>query len=221
MIADSLGGGMYRVSPALAPFVSSIGYLEGRFAHARELSLPTGTAQLLVNLDADALHEYPIDGGVTQSAPGAALLGAHGGPSLIDPAEQRAIAWVAFRPGGTYPFFAAPASAARDQLVPLDDLWPGSRLRDRLAEARHRHLAVAGRLTHDGRLPAGRRLAAAMGAELERALLEAACRPLLPDPATGVAVRSLARGGTVAEAAGQLGWGPRGLARRLVGRVGV
>jgi AraC-like DNA-binding protein len=206
---------MYPRSPALAPFVSSMGYLEGRFAHARELSLPTGTAQLLVNLDADALHAYPVNGGVTQSAPGAALLGAHGGPSLIDPAEQRAIAWVAFRPGGTYPFFAAPASAARDQLVPLDELWPGTRLRERLTEARRRHLAEAGQLADGGRL------AEAMLAVMERALLEAACRPLSPDPATSVAVRALARGATVAETADRLGWTPRGLARRFVERVGL
>lgn len=203
-MAGSLVSDMYVSmrprSPALAPFVSSMGYLEGRFAHARELSLPTGTAQLLVNLDADALHAYPIDGGVAQSAPGAALLGAHGRPSLIDPAEQRAIAWVAFRPGGAYPFFAAPASAARDQLVPLDALWRGVHLRERLAEADS---------------------PAAMLAVLERALLAAACRPLSPDPATGVAVRSLARGASVADTADRLGWTPRGLARRFVARVGL
>ncbi len=46
-------------SPALAPFVASMGYLEGRFPHGRERVLPTGTVQLLVNLDRDALHCAP------------------------------------------------------------------------------------------------------------------------------------------------------------------
>jgi AraC-like DNA-binding protein len=195
-------GGAYAVPPALAPLVSSIGYLEGRFAHARELALPSGNAQLLINLDRDELHTWEVTGAGGRRTRGAALMGPTTTPVVIDPAEQRRIMWVAFRPGGAYPFFAPDATALRDQLVDLADLWGGAAvaLRDRL-------------LATDR--PAGRLRI------LEAALLTHASRAPRPDPALAVAAVALHRGSTVAQAADRLGWTRRRLDRRFAEQLGM
>ena len=186
--------------PALAPFVTSIGYQQADFPHAGERAVPTGGMQLLVNLRDDHLHTYD-DGGV-QRCSGAAVQGAWAGPSVIDPAEQRAVLWVAFRPGGAYPFFPAPADALRGQLAPLAELWgrDGAVLRERL-------------------------LAAGSPEEMlrtvQQALVARAARPLEPDPAIAAATARLHRGRPVAEVADGLGWTPRGLFRRFTAQVGL
>jgi AraC-like DNA-binding protein len=183
--------------PALAPFVSSIGYLEGRFAHARERALPTGGAQLLINLDADVFHSYRLDGSA-QVTHGAAVQTASSLPTVIDPAEQRSVLWVAFHPGGGYPFFRAPS----DELVALDEFWgrDGAVLRERL-------LAEPTPLARI-------RL-------LERVLVERAARPLEPDPAVRFAAAALRRGDPVAQVSDALGWTPRRLLRSFADQVGL
>jgi AraC-like DNA-binding protein len=197
-----VSGTPHPVAPALDPFVASIGYFEGRFPHARELALPSGAGQLLINLDRDELHSYAVTGPGAQCTGGAAFLGPSAAPAVIDPAEQRRIMWVAFRPGGSYPFFAPDASATRDLLVDLADLWgrEGAVLRDRLLAA-------------DG--------SQARLRTLEDALVARAVRPLDRDPAVTSAAVALHRGCTVAEAADRLGWTPRRLARRFAEQIGL
>ncbi len=188
----------------LGALVGAFGYVEGRFAHGVELALPTGGAQLLVNLDGDVLSSSPLRGADLRTG-GAALQGPHSVPALIDPAQQRAVAWVAFRPAGAYPFLAAPVSAVRDALVGLDDLWgaDGAVLRERLLEA----MAAGG--------------PAACVRELERALLRRAERHPGPDPAVRRAAVLLDRGTPVAEVADRLGWTSRRLARRCTEQLGL
>ncbi|WP_309095517.1 helix-turn-helix domain-containing protein [Streptomyces sp.] len=190
--------------PVLAPLTGALGYVEGRFAHAAELALPTGGVQLLVNLDQDTLSSSPA-GGPHLRTGGAALQGPYTGPALIDPAQQRAVVWVAFRPAGPYPFLTAPVGALCDRLVGLDELWgtDGAVLRERLLEAR-----AAGGPT-------------ACLRELERALLGRAARPLEPDPAVRLAAALLDRGTPVAEVADRLGWTSRRLVRRCVEHLGL
>ena len=186
-------------APALAPFVSAIGYFEGRLAHRRERVLPTGGIQLLVNLDADAL--FGDIGGVPHHTHGAALQGPYSRPAVVDPAHQRAIIWVAFRSGGAYPFFPVPAGATRDQLVPLDALWgrDGALLRERLLAAG----------------PPPRQLQA-----VEAALLGRTSQPTR-DPAVALAAAALHRGASVTEVADRLGWTPNRLARRFGQQIGL
>src|SRR5687767_11001581 len=109
--------------PALAPFVSSLGYAESAFAHGRELSLPSGTIHLYVNLQRDELRVYPVGGGAPELCRGVAVRGPSSRPVLIDPADQRRVMWVSFRVGGAYPFVAADAAELRDRFVDLADLW--------------------------------------------------------------------------------------------------
>ncbi|MFF7896102.1 helix-turn-helix domain-containing protein [Streptomyces sp. NPDC007907] len=190
--------------PALAPLIGAMGYAEGRFAHTAELALPTGAAQLLVNLDRDALICTPLCG-AGRSTGGAAVHGPCTGPSVIDPTQQRAVVWVAFRPAGLSPFLPVPVCEVRDELAGLGELWggDGAILRERLLEA-----VAAG----------GPEAALRM---LETALLEQARRPLEPDSAVRLAATLLERGTPVAEVADRLGWTARRLARRCTDQLGL
>jgi hypothetical protein len=68
---------------------------------------------------------------------GAARQGPYARPTGIDPAQQRAVVWAGFRPGGAYPFFPVPAWAVRNRHVPLEAVCgrDGAVLRERLLEA--------------------------------------------------------------------------------------
>jgi AraC-like DNA-binding protein len=187
-------------SPALTPFVSALGVFAGDFPHRREIALPTGGVQLLVNLDADRLHM--IRDGQPDGVPGAALQGPWDRPVVIDPADQRAIVWVAFRPGGAYPFMGPDVGATGGALVELSELWggDGATLRERLLHAGD---------------------PAAVLRAMERVLLTRAASSLTADPAVTWAATALDRGAAVADVADRLGWTPRRLARRFAERVGL
>ncbi|MFH8655633.1 helix-turn-helix domain-containing protein [Streptomyces afghaniensis] len=186
-------------APALAPLIGALGYVEGRFAHSAELALPTGGAQLLVNLDGDTLSSSD------RRTRGAALQGPYTEPAVIDPAQQRAVVWVAFRPAGAYPFLTAPVSAVQGRLAGLDELWgtDGAVLRERMLEA----------------MAAGGPQAALR--EVEAVLLRRAGRPLEPDPAVRLAAALLDRGTPVGEVADRLGWTSRRLARSCAEQLGL
>lgn len=191
----------HPVPPALRPFVGSIAYYENAFAHTRERVLPTGRAQLLVNLHDDRMTVHRDDGTEVRIG-GIGLSGTWPARTVIDPADQTAVICVAFRPGGAYPFFAASQSAVAGQLVGLDELWGpgGATLRGRLLDAP---------------TPAERlRL-------VERALVERAAGMLCPDAATAYAVAALGRGTPVAAVADRLGRTPRGFIRTFTERVGL
>lgn len=193
-------------APALKPLIRALGYVEGRFAHTAELALPSGGAQLLVNLDRDELSTSTVaDLGTTRHTHGAAIQGPYTGPAVIDAAQQRAIVWVAFHTAGASPFLPTPLSALRDQLVGLDDLWgtDGATLRERLLEA----MAAGGP-------PACLRA-------LEAALLDIAEPPSAADPAVRAAAARLDRGASVGEAADRLGWTTRRLSATFHTHIGL
>ena len=188
--------------PALAPFVAALGYGGGEFPHDREVRVPTGCLQLVVNLHEDRLRWYDGPGYRTgHHTTGAALCGATSGPVGIDTADQRRVLWVAFRPGGGYPFFAPPAAELTGPVVPLDALWG----------------AGAGNLRE--RLLAAPSPAAAL-AVAEEVLLARATRPLDPDPGLAAALAALDRGVPVGRVADTVGASHRTLTRRFAARVG-
>ncbi|MFJ5995259.1 helix-turn-helix domain-containing protein [Streptomyces sp. NPDC092370] len=191
-------------APALVPLIAAMGCTEGRFAHSAELALPTGGAQLLVNLDEDALSSSPSRGADRRTG-GAALHGPSAQPAVIDPAQQRAVLWVAFRPAGARPFLSAPVSEIRDELADLGELWgtDGAVLRERLLDA----VAAGGPRT-------GLKV-------LETALLGRAVRSPEPDPAVRHAAALLDRGTSVREVADRLGWTTGRLARTCAEHLGL
>lgn len=189
---------------ALAPFVESIWYFTcDGFAHERERILPSGSMQLLVNLDEDEIRTYHGPAYATvERVSGAALSGTYRGHFAIDTAEQRSIAGVAFRSGGAYPFFRPPADEVAGAHLGLDDLWgrDGLTLRDRLLDARSPE-AILDRL--------------------ESVLLERAVRPLDLDGALDFAVNAFDRGASVAAVLARIGGSSRRFLREFAERVGL
>src|SRR5262245_13039367 len=106
--------------------------------HTLERILPTGAAQLIVNLKEDQTRLYEAERPHRcTAAAGSVLSGAHTRYQIIDTSEQEYVAGVVFKPGGTVPFFAVPAHEVIDADVPLESLWGRRRtgvLRERLLE---------------------------------------------------------------------------------------
>jgi AraC-like DNA-binding protein len=109
-------------------------------ARTLERILPTGAAQLIVNLKEDETRLYdPERPSQYVTNVGTILAGVRAGYQVIDTAEQEFVAGVAFRAGGSAMFTDVPATETRDVDVPLECLWSRQRavdLRDQLLEAR-------------------------------------------------------------------------------------
>jgi AraC-like DNA-binding protein len=125
--------------PPLDSFIESIWvYQNDPRPHALERILPTGAAQLIVNLKEDQTRLYnPEFPHRLVATSGSVLSGVQSRFQVIDTSEQEYVAGVAFKPGGTLPFMRIPAHEARDTDVPLEALWGPHRtatLRERLLE---------------------------------------------------------------------------------------
>jgi AraC-like DNA-binding protein len=157
-------------APPLDAFIRSFWYCEcARRPHSFERVLPSGAAQLVVNLKEDQTRTYrPELGFACETTSGTVLSGVQSRYSVIDTAEIECVMGVAFRPGGTGPFFRIPAHELRDASMPLEVVWGR-----RAADLREQLLAAAG--PHA-------RLAA-----MERAMLEA-FEPALPHAAVSFAL---------------------------------
>jgi AraC-like DNA-binding protein len=124
--------------PALAPFVEFLWLYENDpRPHALERIMPTGAAQLVVNL---AEHETRVydEEGRCETSDAVSLSGAHSRYAIIDTREQQAVAGVTFRPGGASAFLAAPSDEITNLHASLGDLWrprDAARMRERLLEA--------------------------------------------------------------------------------------
>ena len=106
---------------------------------ALERILPSGAAQLIVNLKEDQTRLYdPERPHRWIATSGSVLSGVQSRFQVIDTSEQEYVAGVAFRPGGTVPFMRMPAHEASDADVPLEAIWGRRRtaeLRERLLES--------------------------------------------------------------------------------------
>jgi AraC-like DNA-binding protein len=133
---------LHRVpAPPLDAAIACLWYCEDQpKPFALERVLPSGAAQLIVNLKEDQTRMYKVRDGIVSAATssGTILSGVASGYCLIDTAETEHAAGVAFHPGGTLPFFALPADILCDCDVPLESLWG----RRRTAELRERLLAA-------------------------------------------------------------------------------
>lgn len=127
-------------APPLDAFIASIWYCHSQpRPFSLERVLPSGAAQLIVNLKEDRTRMYHPETGAMTAGGGTVLSGVSSRFGVIDTAEQECVAGVCFRPGGTVPFFATPAHEMRDAGVPLEFVWgrrSAARLREQLLAAR-------------------------------------------------------------------------------------
>lgn len=162
--------------PILSPLVNCLWYFSGRRA-TRELALPTGTTELVINLRASPMRIFrEIDDRDGQRFDRGVVCGTHSRYFVLDGSTDGAVAGVHFRPGGALPFLGMPLSELTDQHVSLDEIW-GTRakslseslaeektpagvlqslereLLSRLSERATHHPAVAFALTEFSRAP--------------------------------------------------------------------
>ncbi|MDC3957980.1 helix-turn-helix domain-containing protein [Polyangium jinanense] len=197
---------IYRPGPPLGAFVDCLWHYDGDPAPAdRERALPSGSLDLIINLDADCLEFFAVDA-VTPLGPfpGIVLSGAAAGFVTIGPKPRTTVMGVHFRPGGAFPFLGVPAGDLEGTQVPLEALWgPSARdLRERLAEAATptRRFAI-----------------------LEACLRERARRPLQRHPAVAEALRAFEDPWleSVAQVNARTGLSPRQLIARFRDQVGL
>ncbi|WP_437977351.1 AraC family transcriptional regulator [Sorangium sp. So ce295] len=118
--------------PPLSAHVAELWYLSAAPPHAAERILPSGTLQLVVNLDQDEVRVY--DGPTIRGYSGAVVSGAYQSAFGVDTREHASMVGVQFRPGGAWPFLGAPLGALTDTHADLADLWGlrAAELRERL-----------------------------------------------------------------------------------------
>ncbi len=128
----------YKPKPPLSKFVDNFWLYEGHEAeHKTDRILPTGTLELVINLQQNELRFCDAERPENCSRfSGAVVSGAHG--RGFTPAEEVFIIGVHFKPGGAFPFLGLPAGDLADTHVDLETLWGPSagRLRERLCDAR-------------------------------------------------------------------------------------
>lgn len=129
----------YTPLPPLSNFVDMFWSYERRtLPHGRERVIPTGTMQLIVNLNEDEFRVYDKqDPHQFRILSGCLMSGAHSEFVVIDTDSQASTVGVHFKPGGAYPFLRVPASELGNVDVPLEALW-GVRaieLREQLLES--------------------------------------------------------------------------------------
>ncbi|HZN83670.1 MAG TPA: helix-turn-helix transcriptional regulator [Mycobacterium sp.] len=127
----------YRPAPPLADFVAYMWTMRDLAVHAHERIVPSGTLELVINLNEDALRIYDPGSGVWREYSGAVVSGAYRQYFVIDTRDHASIVGVHFKPGGAWPFLGVPPGELTDRHIDLAMLWGSSavELRERLCAA--------------------------------------------------------------------------------------
>jgi AraC-like DNA-binding protein len=195
---------VHRPAAPLSRFVDHLWSFSDVPAHEKERIIPSGTLELVVNLDEDEFRIYDATDCERHTRfAGAMISGAYSRPFVIDTREHASVIGAHFRPGGALPFLSGlPLDALADSHVELETLWgPGAReLREKLclATSPTRRFQI-----------------------LEQALLEHLCDPPEHHPGVGIALELLGRGHKVREVAADLAMSHRKLIRVFTSQVGL
>ena len=130
----------YIPRPPLSDFVADIWLYEGYSSpHFRERILPSGTIELVINLQEDELRIYDArKEECCKRLSGALVSGAYSGFFVTDTTEEKSIMGVHFKPAGAFPFLGVSPEELANRHVNLKDLWGSAapELRERLCEAK-------------------------------------------------------------------------------------
>jgi AraC-like DNA-binding protein len=166
-------------------------------SHANERILPSGTIEMVVNLQERQLRIYPLDIQSCRRFSGAVVSGPYSRCFVTDTAEEKSIIGVHFKPAGAFPFLGVPPEELADAHVDLENLWGRSagELRERLCEARTpqmRFSILEGALLHHLLRPIEHHWAVAATVE---ELTKSGARPLIREIARtlGISQRRLIR----------------------------
>jgi len=128
----------YIPRPPLSEFIEDFWlYEDYEGGHSHERILPSGTFEMVFNLQEDELRIYGA------SAPakcrrfsGAVISGPYAGSFMSDTAEEAAILGVHFKPGGAFAVLGLPAGEFTNSHVDLRTIWgpAASMIRERLCE---------------------------------------------------------------------------------------
>ncbi|HEY6555913.1 MAG TPA: AraC family transcriptional regulator [Polyangiaceae bacterium] len=187
----------------LSTFVSKLWSLSDAPSHARERIVPSGTFELVINLDEDEFRIYDSTGSEhVRRFSGAMLSGAYRRFFVIDTREHASVMGVHFRPGGALPFLGHPPGLFPDSHIDLETLWGthAGELRERLCSAPT--LALRFQI-------------------LEAALLGRLRRPLKRHGAVRVALSALDRGTRVGDIVQQVGLSHRRFNELFTAEVGM
>jgi len=111
-------------APPLAELVEYFWALSDVPPHARERILPSGTLELVVNLNEDEFRIYDrLHPERFRRLSGAIVSGAYGGYFVIDTLEHASVIGVHFKPGGAPAVLGIPAGALADAHADLQTLW--------------------------------------------------------------------------------------------------
>jgi AraC-like DNA-binding protein len=107
--------------------------------HSREQILPSGTFEMVFNLQEDELRIYGLsDRDRCRRFSGALISGPYAGPFMSDTKEEAAILGVHFKPGGASAILGLPANELTDTHVDLTAIWgqAATALREQLCSSR-------------------------------------------------------------------------------------
>jgi AraC-like DNA-binding protein len=127
----------HQPGPPLADYVANMWAMRDMPAHPTERIVPSGSLELVVNLDKDAVRIYDPRRTAWQQFSGTVVSGAYRRFFVIDTRDHASIVGVHFRPGGAWAFLGVPPGELADRHVDLETLWGSSafELRDRLCAA--------------------------------------------------------------------------------------
>jgi len=130
---------VHTPAPPLSDFIENLWLLSDAPLHERELIIPSGTLELVINLHQDEFRIYEsVHTEEHRRYSGALVSGAYQRPFVIDTREHASVIGVHFKPGGAFPFFRESAGRLADAHVDLDTLFGASarELRERLCASK-------------------------------------------------------------------------------------
>lgn len=125
----------YRPAPPLAAFVDYIWAYSGFDSpQLKERIFPTGTFEIVFNLQRDALRIYHSLTSAPRRFSGAVVSGPYEAGFFTDTTEEAAVIGVHFKPGGAFPFLGISADELADMHLDLGTIWgsAASETRERL-----------------------------------------------------------------------------------------